>query len=400
MAKQINSEMIYTVHNKKFGIIGYLVIDRLVCGGSFGGVRIVPDISLYELQSVARSMTYKNAFIHSKIGGAKAAIIINKENEKYKNDILFGFGEGISHFVRAGMFLPVLDMGISLKELQIILDGARSIHNTKSWKDMSHEYTAYSCYCATLGALEKRNIPINDVTFAVQGFGRVGSTYASLMYKAGARLTAFSNKYCGLVDENGFNVDELVQEKLAKGDDFILEQPKDKQISHDSVLEKNVTVLLPAADALVINDENYKRINADIIICAANAPMSREIERLLFENGKIVITDFVANCGGTFGSIMDHYVTKDIILNILYTSYKRKIEKILSQSIYYNRAFVDIVIEEVEKRIDTNYNDVHTSKRLTEHILYLFSNSVSPIKKIINGYMSKKYIQRYEMLWN
>lgn len=386
----INSEIIYTATSKKFGLIGYLVIDRLINGRSFGGVRMVPNISIYDLQLVARKMTLKNAFIGNKIGGAKAAIIVNKENKKHVEEILFEFGKCISPLIKNGIFLPVLDMGMSLEQLNIIFKGAQCKNNIKYWKNNSHIYTGESCFNATLSALEKRNINIQDATFAIEGFGRVGNIYAGLMYKAGARLTAFSNKYGGLIDENGFDVDKLIQEKISKGDEFILDHSN--IVSHSSILEKDVTILLPAAEALVINTENYKRINADIIVCAANSPMTDEIERLLFEKGKIVITDFIANCGGVLGSNMDNYVGDNIISYILSTSYKRKVDNILSQSSSVNKPPIDMAIDDTENRIG-NMNIPGISDYVFLFTLFY------PIKKIINKYMSNIYISKYEKLW-
>ncbi len=393
MVKTIDSEIICTAKSKKFGTIGYLVIDRLINGSSFGGIRIVSDISLSELQFVARSMTYKNTFIGNRIGGAKAVVIICKENEKYRRDILAEFGKCICPFIRNRIYFPVLDMGISLGELQTIFDGARCKQNVSSWKGLSHEYTAYSCFFSTLCVLEEKGISIKDVTFSVQGFGKVGSTYANIMCHAGAHLVALSNKYCGIIDDNGFNEDEIFREKLVKGDEFIVEQQlKDRQISHDSVLEKDVTILLPASNALVINEDNWKRISADIIICAANAPMSHEIERLLYKDGKIVITDFVANCGGVLGSIMDNYVDKNIILQILSTSYKRKVGNLLHRSIVSDRPFVDIILDDIEKK--QYHENIVSNGKLIEYILSLY-----PIKKMARTYMSKKYVSMYETLW-
>lgn len=394
---KINSEITYTAISNRFGIIGYLVIDKLINGSSFGGVRIVPDISLVELQSVARSMTYKNAFIDNKTGGAKAAVIIKKENEPYRPDILFEFGKCISPFVKSRMFLPVMDMGITPEELQIIFNGTGYRCDISSWKHSSHEYTAYSCFYSTLVALEKRRIPVKDATFSVQGFGSVGSAYAELMYHAGAKLTALSNKHYGIIDDNGFDVYKLISERSIKGDDFILSM-SDRKTSHDSILEKDVTVLLPASNALVINNKNYKKIKADIIICAANAPVSHETERLLFQDGKIVITDFIANCGGSLGSIMDNYIPKEMILQIISTSYKQKVEEILNQSQDSNIPFVDIITEQLAEKIDGANNDKNKSflgsSAIIGHIL-----SYSIINRMTRDYMSKKYMSRYERIF-
>ncbi len=400
MDRWIDSEVVYTAKSKKFGIIGYFVIDRLINGCSYGGIRIVSDISLPELQFVARSMTYKNAFIGNRIGGAKAAVIVNKDNEKFRRDILIEFGKCISPFIKNGIYIPVLDMGISIEELQIIFDAAMYRYNTLSWKNMSHEYTAHTCFFATMCALEKKGIPIKDVTFSIQGFGNVGSTYATLMNKAGARLIAFSNRHAGLVNRKGFDISRLVQERSAKGDDFILKNTIGEETSHDSVLEEDVTILLPASNALSINDENWKRIKADIIICAANAPMSYDIERLLYKNGKIIITDFVANCGGILGSRIDNYVTKDIILHIISTIYKRKIDSLLRQSTTLNKPLVDMAIEEIEKSIYTGNMYVSLNGKLADKLIYLSSSNISPIKRMVQAYMSKKCISAYERLWS
>lgn len=401
MTGEINSEIIHIVRNKQFGIIGYLVIDKLINGSSFGGVRIIPDENLSELQLVAKSMTCKNAFIGNKIGGAKAAIIISEGNEKYRNDIIVEFGKSISPFIKNGKYIPVMDMGIHIEELQTLYDNAGCNCDVLSWKNTSHEYTAYSCFYATLCALEKKQLSIKDATFSVQGFGSVGSAYANLMCKNGARLVAISNKYSGMIKEEGFDIDELLKERMSKGDNFILSQRNNLMALHSSVLEKKVDILLPASSALAVNEENWKKIKADIIICAANAPMTNDIERSLFYNNKIVVTDFVANCGGILGSIMDNYVTDDIIFHILSTSFKRKVRNLLDQSTSSNKPLVDIVTNDIEKIIDTNYKGIHMSNgKLTAYIYYILSNPLSPIKSMMSKYMSKRYISKYETLWN
>lgn len=395
---KIDSKIIQTVRSKEFGIIGHLVIDRLIGECSFGGVRIDYNTSLSELQLVARKMTYKNAFIGNRIGGAKAVVIIMPKYEKYRKDILLEFGKEIGIFIRRRMYFPVLDMGITPNELQIIFNGANYRCDVSLWKDSSHEYTAYSCFYSTLCALKNKGIDIRDVEFAVQGFGRVGSTYANLMCKAGARLVALSNKFCGIISENdGFDIEKLKKLAKEKGDDFILTM--DRKVPHDNVLEKDVTILLPAANTLVINNKNWDRIGADIIICAANAPMSHDIERKLFDNNKIVITDFIANCGGILGSIMDNYVDKNTIIDIISNSYKRKVESLLDQSTNNKKPFVDIVTEDVEKRIQNDYILPGLMKKdLTEKIICILQTT-DFVKNLTNGYLSKKYKSRYDALW-
>lgn len=396
---EIESQIIYTAKSRKFGTIGYVVIDRLLgteSFGSFGGIRVVPEMNIFELQSIARTMTYKNAFIGKKIGGAKAAVIIPKVNDR--KEILSEFGKSISRLLFNKMYFPVMDMGITIDELQLIFDSARYKCDCLSWKNLSHEYTAYSCFYSTLAALELKGIDIKDVTFSVQGFGNVGSTYALLMFKKGARLIALSNTYGGIVDDKGFDVEELIKEKLLYGDNFILKKLRENGVSRDAILEKDVTVLLPASNALVINDDNMKKIMAEIIICASNAPISHKTERLL--KNKLIITDFVANCGGILGSVN---IDKETILRILSTNYKQKVSDILVRSISTKRPFLDLALEEVEQRIIIDYKDVCPLHGHTENMADLFLNILPEnkiINKIIGTILAKRYTARYDALWN
>ena len=119
MKDQNGSEIVHVVESKKFGFIGYLVIDRLIGGTSFGGVRITPDISLPELQLIAKNMTYKNAFVGNRIGGGKAAVVIDQDNEKHRKEILTEFGKRISPFVRKRMFSPGKDMEQNVKNIKV-----------------------------------------------------------------------------------------------------------------------------------------------------------------------------------------------------------------------------------------------------------------------------------------
>jgi glutamate dehydrogenase (NAD(P)+) len=401
---KILSEIVHIARSNKYGLIGYLVIDKLINGRSFGGIRVEQNISLYELQLTARTMTYKNLFIGRKIGGAKAAVIISKENVYNKKEIFDEFGKSISSFVRRKAFFPGMDMGITLEELQFILDSTGYGCNVSSWKNLSHEYTAYSCFISTLCALEIRGISIRNATFSVQGFGRIGTAYASLMCKAGAKMIAFSNRCGGLIEEHGHNhetLENLLEERTIKGDEFILCHPKEKLASQHSVLELDVNVLLLASTNIAINEENISGIKADIIICAANAPMLYDTERTLFNHGKIVVTSFVANCGGILGSIMDNYVNREVVFHILSSSYRYKIMNMLYQSIKTNTPIVDIAIAEVEKKIETGFTDVGlTGGEFAKKMLYLCSNTIlDPIRTRISNYLSKKFVSTYESAW-
>ena len=70
------------------------------------------------------------------------------------------------------------------------------------------------------------------------------------------------------------------------------------KIEGDELLELDVDVLIPAAVGGVIHEDNVSRIQAPIIIEAANAPIEPEADELLEERGVTVLPDILANAGG------------------------------------------------------------------------------------------------------
>jgi glutamate dehydrogenase (NAD(P)+) len=58
---------------------GYLAIDSVVNGRSYGGVRIYPDLPPVLMTQLARVMTLKHGFVGLPLGGAKAGIAADSE---------------------------------------------------------------------------------------------------------------------------------------------------------------------------------------------------------------------------------------------------------------------------------------------------------------------------------
>jgi glutamate dehydrogenase (NAD(P)+) len=64
------------------------------------------------------------------------------------------------------------------------------------------------------------------------------------------------------------------------------------------ILEKKCDILIPAATESVIHSSNADRINAKLIVEAANGPVTANADQLLAKKGVLIIPDFFANSGG------------------------------------------------------------------------------------------------------
>ena len=321
-------------------------------GRSLGGVRLVADVNLDEMRSAARSMAYKYGFIGLPMGGAKAVVRVDPQDDSLNHERLIAFGKALSPLITTGAYIPGIDMNCTLEDLQRIFRGA-GLERDWSWRTIaSHRYTAWTCYVCTLVGLQARGIAPEAATFAVQGFGRVGGAYAELMTAAGAKCVAVSNRLGSLADDGGLDIAALLRAREQAGDRFIEQHPPAARVSPVDVLTAPVAVLLPAARAWAIHRENWQDVQAQLIVSAANVAMDDDVERQLFESGRVVVTDFVANCGGVLGSILDRELDGNAIWHIINTSYRQKITELVSRSLATKQPVCSLARTEVDDRFN------------------------------------------------
>ena len=120
-----NPHLIIEVQDPKWGLLGYVVIDRPVHASASGGVRFSPDVNVNEISALARSMTYKWAFINVPMGGAKAGICADPSALGCDRiDIMEAFGKAIAPLVQRKIYMPGIDLGTTLEDLYSIMQGA------------------------------------------------------------------------------------------------------------------------------------------------------------------------------------------------------------------------------------------------------------------------------------
>ena len=70
------------------------------------------------------------------------------------------------------------------------------------------------------------------------------------------------------------------------------------RISNEELLTSDVDILIPAALGNQITEEIAPRIKAKIIVEGANGPTTVGADKILEENGIVVVPDILANAGG------------------------------------------------------------------------------------------------------
>jgi glutamate dehydrogenase (NAD(P)+) len=132
----------------------------------------------------------------------------------------------------------------------------------------------------------------------VQGLGNVGFHASKFLSEEdGARVIAVIEHDGAIVNEDGFDIEEVHQHILESGGVKGFQRAgyfKDGS----KLLEMDCDILVPAALEGQITANNAPRIKAKLIAEAANGPVTYEGNEILRKAGKVILPDLYLNAGG------------------------------------------------------------------------------------------------------
>jgi glutamate dehydrogenase/leucine dehydrogenase len=140
----------------------------------------------------------------------------------------------------------------------------------------------------------------------VQGFGNVGASAAYYLAQMGAKIVGIIDRKGGVINENGFDVEEIKTLFLQKKDNYI---EVDNLIPFDEINDRIWTlqteVFMPCAASRLVTKEQISALidtGLEVISCGANVPFAdKEIffgPVMEFTDERVsLIPDFISNCG-------------------------------------------------------------------------------------------------------
>jgi glutamate dehydrogenase (NAD(P)+) len=297
---------------------GYVVIDCLVRGISGGGTRVRRGVTMREVERLARTMTLKNGALNVPAGGAKAGLDCDI-TEPGAHDLLVRFLRAMKPLLET-RWATAEDLGITQDELDsafqeiglelsvhaglkvagdfdAAIDRVRRGLSVRSagigLADLIGGYGVSEAAAAALGQL---GLPVDGATAAVQGFGSMGGGSARALARMGVRVVGVVDVHGCVVDERGLDVARLLAHRSPTGEIDRSNLPAGAaERPRDEWLEVDADVLVPAALADVLTEENAARVRARVVVEAANIPTTDWAGRSLHQRGVVVIPDFVAN---------------------------------------------------------------------------------------------------------
>jgi len=323
---------------------GWVVINSLRGGAAGGGTRMRIGLDKREVESLAKTMEVKFTVAGPQIGGAKSGINFDPKDPR-KEGVLrrwyaavtpllkhyYGTGgdlnvdeihevipitedcgvwhpqEGVfnGHFqpreaqkinrigqLRHGVLKVIEDAGFSpdVSRKYVVADMITGYGVSESIK---HFYSIWG------GAIKGKRV-------IVQGWGNVGSAGAYYLAQQGAVVVGIIDRVGGLINENGFTLEEIRQLFLNKnGNELVAPNMLTYEEVNQKIWDVKAEIFIPcAASRLVTQDQIDRMIKAglEVVSAGANVPFAdKEIffgPIAAFTDSKIaVVPDFISNCG-------------------------------------------------------------------------------------------------------
>ncbi|MDX2035097.1 MAG: Glu/Leu/Phe/Val dehydrogenase dimerization domain-containing protein [Isosphaeraceae bacterium] len=296
--------------------IGYRIQHDNARGPFKGGLRFHPHVDQDEARSLASLMTWKTAVVDIPYGGGKGGINCDpsKLSKAELERLTRKFVEKIHDFIGAHKDIPAPDVGTDAQVMAWIMNEYSKYHGFQpavvTGKPVElhgsagrEAATGYGVWIVTREMLAVLGRTIAGSTFAIQGYGNVGSNTARFLAESGGKVVAVSDAHGGVRNPDGLDIAALDAHMAAtrKVVGFSGGEP----CSNEQLLMLPVDVLIPAALGGVFNAELAREVRAGMIVEAANSPTWPDADVVFQERGIPVVPDILANAGGVVGSYFE-----------------------------------------------------------------------------------------------
>jgi glutamate dehydrogenase/leucine dehydrogenase len=311
-------EKVLQVYDSYAGMKGILVIDNTALGPGKGGIRMTPTVDVEEVFRLARTMTWKCALAELPFGGAKSGIIADpkKMSKADKLSLVRAFAKALKP-LSPSQYIAAPDINTGEEEMAVYaLENGSFDSCTGKPATMCvapgekcgipHEYgsTGYGVFHAIKVAVDHLHLKLKNASVAIDGFGNVGSFLAKYLEEAEVKIVAVSDSKGCIFNPEGLEYERLMEIKEETG--TVIQYKPGQVLRNRELFELSVDILVPASIPDVIDAENVERVEARLIVEAANIPAGYEIEKRLHEKGILVVPDVIANAGGVISSYSEY----------------------------------------------------------------------------------------------
>ncbi|WP_328702267.1 Glu/Leu/Phe/Val family dehydrogenase [Alicyclobacillus suci] len=332
---------------------GYRAQHNDAVGPTKGGIRLHPDVTQEEIEALSIWMSIKCGIADLPYGGGKGGIECDPRDMSFDEieRVSRAYVRAVSQIVGSAKDIPAPDVFSNSQNMAWMFDEYSRLREFDSPGFITgkpivlggskgrESATARGVAICIEEALKIRGLNLHDTRVIVQGFGNAGSYIAKFMYDAGAKVVGISDAYGALYREEGLDIDELLERRDSFGTVTRLYR---HTISNRELLEMPCDILVPAAVENQITQENADRIQASIVVEAANGPTTAAATEILTEKGILLVPDVVGNSGGVIVSYFEwvqnnqgYYWEEDEIDERLASRMRTSFQRVYQTSLRY-----------------------------------------------------------------
>ena len=276
-----------------------------------GGIRYHPGVSRDEVKALSGWMVYKCATVGIPYGGGKGGIVIDPSEHSAGEieRVTRAFAKELRPFVGEDQDIPAPDVNTGQREMNWIKDTYETLEGTtepgvvtgkaieSGGSEGRVEATGRSTMLAAREVFEYLDRDMESASVAVQGYGNAGWVAARLIDELGADVVAVSDSSGAIHKADGFDPVAVKDFKRETGS-VTGYDGADEEVSNEDLLTMDVDLLVPAALENAIDEALAREVSADVIVEAANGPLTPDADDVLTERDVHVVPDILANAGG------------------------------------------------------------------------------------------------------
>ena len=297
--------------------VGWRIHHDTTRGPGKGGIRFHPEVDVDEVKALAAAMTFKTAILDLPFGGAKGGVRCDPtvlslgELERLTRRYTYE----ISPLLGPDRDVPAPDINTDGRVMAWLMDTlsmtqGRYLAESVTGKPLSvggtraHAgATSSGCVVCARAAFSQMGLPMAGSRAVIQGFGKVGGPLAFLLHSAGMRVVAVGDVGGAIANEGGLDVGLLSDHVAATGS--VAGFSGGEAISAEALWDVECELLVPAALGGVIDEAVGRRIQAEVVVEAANGPTTVAGQMAMEERGLLVVPDILANAGGVTASYFE-----------------------------------------------------------------------------------------------
>ena len=285
-----------------------------------GGIRFHPEVSADEVKALATLMSLKTAAVGLPLGGGKGGVTVDPHSltSAELEELSRKYVRGLHQHIGPHQDVPAPDVNTNGQIIdwmvdeyaQLTGDTTRAAFTGKSLANggsLGREAaTGRGGVIVLREILRKLGKLDQPLTVAVQGFGNVGSFFATVAAADGLpwQLVAATDSSGGVFTPDG-QLDVVQLDTYKMGGGRLAQYTEGHAITNEDLVGLEVDILVLAALGDAVTASNMHQVKATYILELANGPVQEAAYDYLTSHDVMIIPDILANAGGVIVSYLE-----------------------------------------------------------------------------------------------